>query len=159
MKLSGIATVLLLVLAGAAGAQTPAKPEETAKIKPLVAAETKAREALNAKLAALPEVKAFNDARDKLPEMAAYKAAQAALDKAAQTLNEAAAKLPQATALNKAVEALPENESLRTASAAIVREAYRAQAAHQLSHLEYKPQLNPKTGDLEFAKIEPPKSQ
>ena len=115
--------VLILLLPIAVIAQTPAKPEENARIKPLVAAQTAAQEKLVAKQAALPEKKAYDEAE------AAFKKA--------------------AAALNKATEALPEYETWKLAGATTVREAFRILAAHQLSHLEYKPELNAK-GELVF---------
>jgi hypothetical protein len=78
---------LTLVVGGIALAQTlpmVAKPEDQAVIKPLVTAETKAREALNAKIATLPEAKALKDAQDalnkaaeSLPENQAWRQASA----------------------------------------------------------------------------------
>ena len=84
---------LVLIVSGIALAQTfpmTAKPEDQAIMKPLVAAEKKAREALNAKIAALPEAKALKDAQDalnkaaeNLPENQAWtQAAAASLDTA-----------------------------------------------------------------------------
>jgi len=127
-----IAVVVVLVVTGVAAAQTPvsAKPEENARLKPLVAAETKFREALNAKIATLPEAKAVNDAKE-------------AYNKALE-------------ALNKAAENLPENAAWREAGAKVLDEAYRIQAAHNLSSREFKPELN-SAGDLVFSKMVPPK--
>lgn len=107
---------------------TTAKPEENARMKPLIAAENKAREALTAKLATLPESKAYNEAKQ-------------ALDKAAE-------------ALNKAADSLPESSALKLAAAAAWDEAFRILAAHQLSSREYKPELDAK-GDLIFTKLPP----
>jgi len=70
-----------------------AKPEDQAVIKPLVAAEKKAKETLDAKVAALPEAEAlrraqeaFNKAVEKLPEDAAWKEAGAQTIRAAYKL-------------------------------------------------------------------------
>lgn len=107
-----------------------AKPDENARIKPLVTAETQAREALNAKIATLPEAKAYKDAED-------------ALKRAAE-------------ALNKAAGQLPEDQAWKQAQARVLDEAYRIQAAHGLSSREYRPELNDK-GELVFARATPPK--
>lgn len=127
--------VTLLVLATAVLAQSPttpviASPNDQARIKPLVQAETEARKALNAKIATLPESKAYKDAEE-------------ALKKAGD-------------ALNKAAESLPENAAWKSAGAKVLDEAYRIQAAHSLSSREYRPELNDK-GDLVFARIALPK--
>jgi len=121
-----ILLLLPLLLTISASAQT-AKPEEQSRIKPLIAAETKAREELNKKIATLPEAKAYKDAQE-------------ALNKAAE-------------ALNKAAENLPENIAWKSAGAATLDMAYKIQADHALSSREYKPALNEK-GDLAFVKIE-----
>jgi hypothetical protein len=125
----------VMVLAGSVSAQTQnsltaAKPEEQARIKLLIEAETKAREALNTKVATLPEAQAVRDA-------------QAALEKAN-------------AALQKAADALPESQAWREAGAKVLDEAYRIQAAHGLSSREFKPELDAK-GNLVFAKTVPPK--
>lgn len=125
--------VTLLAFSTVASAQNPinsAKPEENARIKPLVAEMTKALETFNAK-------------RDKLPEAKALDAAKAAYDKALETLN-------------KAVESIPEREAVKAAEAKVLDEIYRIQAAHNLSSREFKPVINEK-GELAFAKIEPAK--
>lgn len=105
----------------------PARPEEQARIKPLIEAETKAREALNAKIATLPEAKAVAAAKE-------------AYDKAL-------------AALNAVTEKLPENDQWKRAGAAVLDAAYAIQAEHKLSSREYKPQLSNK-GELEFTKLE-----
>lgn len=110
-------------------AQNLVKPEEQARMKPLIAAETKARESLNARVASLPEAKAYNAAKE-------------ALTKAVE-------------ALNKATEALPENDAWKQAGAKVLDEAYRILAAHALSSREFKPELNAQ-GDLVFTKVVPP---
>lgn len=112
-----------------ASAQTPAKPEENARLKPLVAEMTKAQEVLTAKTIALPEAKAVD-------------AAKAAYDKAI-------------TALNEARKKLPEYQAALDAEGQVLRFMYQVQAQHALSSLEYKPTLNEK-GELAFVKIEQP---
>ena len=122
------AVLLILIATGAAIAQTPmvASPEEQTKIKPLVEAETKAREAVLAKAATLPE-------------SAAVKAAKDAYDKAVADLD-------------RATKALPEHQEWLKANAAVVGMAYQIMADHKLSSLEHKPDLSPK-GDLVFVKV------
>lgn len=128
-----VAVASLLLCGGVVNAQntiTAASPAEQAKIKPLIDAETSAREKLNAKIATLPSAKAVRDAKE-------------AYDKALE-------------ALNKEAEKLPENNEWKKAGAAVLDAAYALQAEHKLSSREWKPQLNSR-GELEFAKIEPPK--
>jgi uncharacterized protein YhaN len=122
--------LLIIALSVTATAQTPAKPEQNAKLKPLVAEMTKAQEALNAKLIQLPEAKAVQDAK-------------AAYDKAV-------------AALNIAAEKLPEREMVKTAEARVLDFMYRVQAEHALSSREYKPIISA-NGELAFVKIGPPK--
>lgn len=109
---------------------TPAPPAEQARIKPLVEAETKAREALLAKTSTLPE-------------SAKVKAAKEAYDKAL-------------TELNAAAEKLPEHDAWKQAGAKALDEAYRILAEQKLSSREYRPELN-QAGQLVFTKITPPK--
>lgn len=109
---------------------TVAKPEESARMKPLIEELTKAQKALLAKQVQLPEAKAVNDAK-------------AVYDKALE-------------ALDKAAEKMPEREAVKAAEAKALDEAYRILAAHNLSSREYKPEIGPK-GDLVFAKIAPVK--
>lgn len=125
--------VTMLACAVMVSAQNPinsAKPEENARIKPLVAEMTKSLDAFNAK-------------REKMPEAKTLNAAKVAYDKALE-------------ALNKAMESMPEREAVKTAEAKVLDEAYRILAAHNLSSREYRPVLNDK-GELAFAKIDPPK--
>lgn len=122
-----LTTILLFNIS--AWAQTPAKPEENARLKPMVAELTSAQEALNAKLVQTPEAKAVNDAK-------------AAYDKAVAALDEARKKLPE---FQKAL----------SAEAKVLDEMYRIQAAHSLSSREYRPILSEK-GELAFVKIEAP---
>lgn len=135
LTLAAIALAWMLVgtlaLAQEGGRIVPsvAPPADQARIKPLVEAETKAREALLAKTATLPE-------------SAAVKAAKEAYDKALANLNTAA-------------EKLPEHSTWKNAGAAALDEAYRILAANKLSSREYRPELNPK-GELVFTKIAPP---
>lgn len=107
---------------------TAAKPEESARMKPLIAELTKAQEALLAKQVQLPEAKAVNDAK-------------AVYDKAVLALNDAAKKLP-------------EHDAAKQAEAKALEVAYEILASHQLSSLKYKPEMNPK-GELVFTKIPP----
>lgn len=133
MKQLVFSLTLLMLFVATASAQNsivPISAEEQARIKPLVAAENKAREALNAKIATLPESKAYSDAQE-------------ALKKAAD-------------ALNKAADLLPESSALKLAAAAAWDEAYRIQASHQLSSREYQPELNEK-GELVIVKKPPVK--
>lgn len=129
-----IATISFAVLALAqdGGRLTPsiANPADQARIKPLVEAETKAREALLAKTATLPE-------------STAVKAAKEAYDKALANLNAAA-------------EKLPEHQAWKESGARALDEAYRILAENKLSSREYRPELNAK-GELVFIKIEAPK--
>ncbi len=113
-------------------AQSPAKPEENAQLKPLVTELTSAQEALNAKLVQSPEAKAVNDAK-------------AAYDKAVE-------------ALNKSREKLPEFQKALTAEAKVLDFMYQVQAAHGLSSREFRPVLNDK-GELAFVRSDPPKPQ
>lgn len=101
----------------------PAKPDEQARIQPLIAAETTARDALNKKAEALPEMKAYRDAQEALRKAGA--------------------------ALEKAINALPEKEALKTVSSKTLDEAARIQAAHGLSAREFEPRLDDK-GKLIF---------
>jgi hypothetical protein len=110
--------------------QISAKPEYTAKLKPLVAEFTKAQEALNAKMILLPEAKAVQDAK-------------AAYDKAV-------------AALTTAAEKLPEREAAKVAEARLLDHMYQAQAEHSLNSRKYRPVLSA-NGELAFVKIEPPK--
>lgn len=126
----GLITLALCISALGQNSISPVKPEEQLKVKPLIAAETKAREVLNTKIAALPEAKAYREAEE-------------ALKKAGEVLNAAADKLPETSAW-------------RLASAQTLDEVYRIMAAHSLSSREFKPELDPK-GDLVFTKIPPPK--
>lgn len=127
--------VVGLLAAGAVVAQNggafprAAGPADQARIRPLVDAETKAREALLAKTATLPE-------------SAAVKAAKDAYDKALADLN-------------KATEKLPEHQAWKAAGAKALVEAHRILAEHKLSSLEYRPELNAK-GELVFTKVSPP---
>jgi hypothetical protein len=132
LTLGIVAFSLAIVSSVSAQTQTPqvATAAEQARIKPLVAAETKAREALLAKAATLPE-------------STALKAAKEAYDKALDDLN-------------KATEKLPEHTAWKEAGARALDEAYRIQADHKLSSREHKPELDPK-GDLVFVKIVAPK--
>lgn len=118
----------LAVFSTAAMTQAPmiAKIEDQAVIKPLVDAEKKAREALNGKIATLPESKRYQEA-------------EKALKDAAERLNAAA-------------EKLPENKAWKDAGAKTLDMAYRLQAKYQLSSREYRPELDDK-GDLVFAKF------
>lgn len=124
------ALVGILCLAIMALAQTPmvATSVEQEKIRPLVSAETKAREAVLAKSASLPESKAVADAK------VAYDKAVADLDKAAK--------------------ALPEHSEWIKANAAVVGAAYQIMADHKLSSLDYWPKLSEK-GELVFTKKPP----
>lgn len=121
--------VVLMFGAITAFAQTPAKPEENAKLKPMVAELTSAQESLNAKLVQTPEAKAVNDAK-------------AIYDKAVAALDEARKKLPE---FQKAL----------TAEAKVLDEMYRVMATHGLSSREYRPVLSEKS-ELAFVKIEQP---
>lgn len=132
-RISTIIAFTFFVLGGFVLAQSPnipAKPEEQAKIAPVVSALTKAGQARDAKIATLPEAQQLRDA-------------QAALKKAQDALDAATAKLP-------------ENEAWKTAYAAVLDEAYKIQAAHNLSSREYQPQINDK-GELAFVRWAPPK--
>lgn len=132
-RLTLIFAIFVIALGTVALAQTTpmvAKPEDQQIIKPLVEAEKKARENLNAKIATLPESKAYQDAE--------------------KALKEAGEKL------NAAAEKLPENAVWKEAGAKTLDTAYRLQAKYQLSSREYRPELNDK-GDLQFAKFTPPK--
>lgn len=129
-----LVVVVMLMLATAVLAQTPttpaiANPADQARIRPLVDAETKAREALLAKTATLPE-------------SAAVKAAKDAYDKALADLNTAA-------------EKLPEHSAWKMAGAKALDTAYQILAEHKLSSREYRPELNAK-GELVFTKVSPP---
>lgn len=115
-------------------AQTPTTPviassAEQARIKPLVEAETKAREALLAKSATLPQ-------------SAAVKTAKEAYDKAVAELD-------------KATKALPEHQAWLKANAEVASTAFQIMADHKLSSLEYKPELNERK-ELVFPKIPKP---
>lgn len=136
-----ITILALCVVTNAQSSINSAKPEENARIKPLVAEMTKALETFNAK-------------RDKLPEAKALDAAKAAYDKALETAKVTYDKALEA--LNKAAESFPEREAVKAAEAKVLDEIYRIQAAHNLSSREYKPVINEK-GELAFAKIEPAK--
>lgn len=126
-----VATIcLLLVGITHAQTQTPAKPEENARLKPMIAELTTAQESLNAKLVQSPEAKAVNDAK-------------AVYDKAVAALDEARKKLP-------------EFQRALTAEAKVLDEMYRIQAIYSLSSREFRPVLNDKN-ELAFVKIEPPK--
>lgn len=132
-RLTLLFAVFVIALGTVALAQTTpmiAKPEDQAVIKPLVEAEKKARANLNAKIATLPESKAYQEAEKALKE---------AGDK-----------------LNAAAEKLPENQAWKEAGAKTLDAAYKLQAKYQLSSREYRPELNDK-GDLQFAKLTPPK--
>lgn len=79
-----VALAFLSTTAAQVTAPMIAKPEDQAVIKPLVVAEKKAREELNAKVAALPEAEALKKAQDALnkavealPENKAWKEAGA----------------------------------------------------------------------------------
>jgi len=123
-----ITLIVLVLVVTPVLAQAPmiATSEQQQRIKPLVEAETKAREALNAKIATLPQAKA-------------YKEAEEALKRAGD-------------ALNKAAETLPENGAWKLASAHTLDEAYKILAEQRLSSREYRPELD-KQGQLVFAKI------
>jgi hypothetical protein len=118
--------LVLVVTPALAQAPLIATSEQQQRIKPLVDAETKARTALNAKIATLPEAKAYKDAEE-------------ALKKAGD-------------ALNKVAEALPENAAWKSASAKTLDEAYKILAEQRLSSREYRPELD-QGGQLVFAKI------
>jgi len=136
---------------------SPVRPEEQTRMKPLIEAETKAREALNAKIATMPEAKAFQSAQDELkkatdafnlsvdkldtPEAKALRAARDSFQKALE-------------ALNRSAEKLPENSAWKEAGAKSLDLAYQIMAEHKLSSREYKPELNAQ-GDLVFAKVLP----
>lgn len=136
LKLEGPVTVVLAILAfaciGALAQSTtiPAKPDEQARIAPLVIALTKAGQARDAKIATLPEAQALRDA-------------EAALTKAR-------------TALDKAAENLPENIAWKDAYAKVLDTAYDIQAKHNLSSREYQPRIGDK-GELAFIPWTPPK--
>jgi len=156
-----ISVMLTLIFASIAFSQTPtpATAAEQARMKPLIAAETKAREELNAKVATLPEAKTFQAAQDE------YKKATEAFNKAAENLDIPEARAMRAArdalqkaldALNKSVEKLPENTAWKEAGAKSLDLAYQIQAEHKLSSREYKPDLNPQ-GELVFLKVVPGK--
>lgn len=128
MKRTLLLLTLTLLFNINAWAQTPAKPEENARLKPMVTELTSAQEALNAKLVLSPEAKAVNEAK------AVYDRAVAALDEARKKL--------------------PEYQRALTAEAKVLDEIYRAMAAHGLSSREYRPILSDK-GELAFVRIEP----
>lgn len=127
MKRTFLLLTVILVFSITGSAQTPAKPEENARLKPLVDALSKANEPLLAKRNTLPESKAVADA-------------QAALQKATEA---------QALAVQK----LPEFEAVKSAEARLLDEVYKIMADHRLSSREYRPSLNDK-GELAFVKIE-----
>lgn len=133
MKLLASLAVMLL-LAVAAFAQT-VKPEEQARIKPLLEEMKKAQEPFIAKRKTLPEEKAVADA-------------QAAFDAAQTKLN--AAILER----NKASEVLPEYKTLQAAENKFLDEVYRILASHNLSSREWRPTINEK-GELALVKIQP----
>lgn len=111
-----LAILILPAISLAQSAQTTAQADEQVRMQPLIDAEIKASEALNKKVEALPEIKAYKDAQE-------------ALKRAGEALRAAAAKLP-------------ENSVLRAAAEKTKLEAYRIQAAHGLSSLEYEPRLD-----------------
>lgn len=130
--------ILLLTIVAAfaltVAAQAPntitVKPEDQARIKPLVEVMNKAQEPLIAKRSSLPESKAVTDA-------------QALLQKATDA---------QTAALQK----LPEFKQVQVAEAKLLDEIYRILAEYKLSSRDYKPTINDK-GELAFVRIEPPK--
>lgn len=127
MRAIGLTMAMAMGMVALALAQTPmlATTAEQEKIRPLVTAETKAREAVLAKSASLPESRAVADAK------AAYDKAVADLD--------------------KAQKALPEHAEWTKANAAVVALAYQIMADHKLSSINYWPKLNDK-GELMFVK-------
>lgn len=129
MKRTLLLLTTILLLSVNAWAQTPAKPEENARLKPLVDALSKANEPLLAKRSSLPEAKAVSDA-------------QAALQRAIE-------------AQELAVRKLPEFEAVKSAEARLLDEIYKIMADHRLSSREYRPSISDK-GELAFVKIEQP---
>ena len=127
----GLILIIALVSTGilSVQAQTPAtvKPEEQARVKPLVEALNKANEPLLAKRASLPESKVVSDA-------------QAALQKAVD-------------AQMAAVQKLPEFEAVKSAETKLLDEVYRIMANHGLSSREFRPAFTDK-GELTFARTE-----
>lgn len=126
--------ILLVPFAVANGQDTAVKPEEQARVKPLIAEYTKAQEALNAKI-------------DQMPEAKTVREAQAALEKAITALKKASESAP-----------FPERDAAKTAEAKVVREFHRILADHRLSSLEYRPMLDDKR-EMVIVKVEQPKSQ
>lgn len=126
--------ILFVPFAIASAQSTEIKPEEQARVKPLIAEFTKAQEALNAKIDQMPEAKTVRDA-------------QAALEKAIAALKKASESAP-----------FPERDVAKTAETKVIREFYRILAAHSLSSLEYRPVIDDKK-ELVIVKIEQPKSQ
>lgn len=125
MYLLIVIALSVMTMTGLAQAPLIADPAEQAKMKPLIAAETKAREQVLAKSATLPE-------------SAAVKAAKDAYDKAVADFD-------------KATRSLPEHAAWLKANAAVVSTAYQIMADHKLSSMDYKPELSPK-GELVFLK-------
>lgn len=124
--------ILTLLSAVTVSAQTSVKPEEQAKLKPLIEALNKANDTFTAKRDAMPETKAVAEA-------------QAVLQKAVST---------QQAAMQK----LPEYEPVKVAEAKLLDQIYQVMADHKLSSREYRPVLTDK-GELAFTRIEQPKSQ
>ena len=125
--------VIVTVLACAVIAQTQtsqilAKPDEQAKVKPIIDELKKADTARTAKIATMPEAQAVRDA-------------EAALTKAREALDKAAGNLPETTAWKDSYL------KLRI-------ESYRIQAAHGLSSLEYEPRITEKN-ELAFVAVKP----
>lgn len=157
MKRIVLLAVVLMISALAAQAQTPARPEENARIQPLLADAKKAGQARDAKLATLPESQAVRDAEkalekangawqkaaESLPQYQEVKKAQASRDKSIEALNTAAV-------------ATAEDQAFKQAQAKLISEAFRILADNKLSSLEYRPEIDA-AGNLVFAKVTPPK--
>lgn len=128
-------THIVLMSLYSALAQNPtapiiAKPEEQARIKPIITDLKKADQARMAKVATLPEAQAVRDA-------------EAALTKAREALEKAAANLPETIAWKESW-------------AKMLDVTYDIQAKHGLSSREYQPSFNEKD-ELTFVRSTPPK--
>jgi hypothetical protein len=108
--------------------QILARPEEQAKVSPLIAELRKADKDRTTRIATLPEAQAARDA-----EVALAKAREA---------------------LDKAAAALPETASWKSAYAKLLDESYKIQAAHSLSSREYQPLITD-DGKLAFMPFKP----
>lgn len=115
---------------------TPAKPEENARLKPLLDSLNKVQAPFIAKRNTLPESKSVTDAQKVVAD------AQIVLQKAIEARDLAAQKLP-------------EFDVVKSSEARLLDEIYKILADHKLSSREYRPTITDK-GELAFVKIEQP---